>query len=239
MDIGKITLSKLAIAGVMFNSLMPFNASLQRLFTSTNNRIDLNNEFHRQCLIQWLNDWGCRHLSKEQHKNISNSIFYWFGNYGSQLIVEKKPVWELSESEIGSAARIYGMLKDEVVTTRIHRGTEQILHIGPTAASKILFALRPEAIMPWDEAMRKDFTEGPFDGGPKSYLKYLLEIRQIAYHVDRLCQSKGFSIAELSGKIGRQGSTFLCLLNEYIWITVTRKVGIPSADVIKEWAFLD
>jgi hypothetical protein len=62
-----VTLCKLALASTMYDSLTPFNYSLGRLNEATGGNIDLNKPAHRISLMKWLNDWGCRHLSEDQH----------------------------------------------------------------------------------------------------------------------------------------------------------------------------
>ncbi len=107
------------------------------------------------------------------------------------------------------------------------------MDIGPTAASKILFAVRPAALMPWDEAMRKEFV---CDGSKESYFKFLVDIRKLAYRIGELCKANDFDISELPHKMNRGGSTVLELINEYVWVTVTRKCKLPSAQNLALWA---
>ena len=87
--------------------------------------------------------------------------------------------------------------------------------------------------MPWDEAMRKEFG---CDGSRESYLKFLVKIRKLAYRVEELCKANGFDISELPDKINRDGSTVLELINEYIWVTVTRECKLPSVQNLTLWA---
>ncbi|MFO7997197.1 MAG: hypothetical protein R6U93_08720 [Dehalococcoidia bacterium] len=83
--------------------------------------------------------------------------------------------------------------------------------------------------------MRKDFG---CDGSPESYFNYLSEIRDLTLHVADLCKNKGFQIDDLPRKLGRSESTVLELVNEYIWVTVTRKVKLPSSKTLTDWAAL-
>ena len=109
------------------------------------------------------------------------------------------------------------------------------VRIGPTAASKILFAMRTEALMPWDEAMRVTFK---CDGGPASYRRFLEEVRDLTYHIERLCWDNGFGIDDLPKHVDRPDSTVLELVNHYIWIAVTRKCELPSSQTLARWAAL-
>jgi hypothetical protein len=235
MNIKEVTLGKLAVAGLLFNSLTPYNNSLVNFRSATGNRIDLTIQEHRDALMNWLNDWGCRHLSKDQHQVASQSILDWYQTNCATLFNEKTPLWQLEDQEIETAANAYGSLKDRIGARRSRYSNKSEVHIGATAASKILFAMRPKAMMPWDEAMRKSFG---CDGSPQSYAGYLNTIRHMTLYIDTLCRSKGFQIDDLSEKIGRPDSTVLELINEYVWVTETREIKLPSSETLLRWAAL-
>lgn len=148
---------------------------------------------------------------------------------------EKTPLWQLEDQELEVAADAYGSLKDRIGAWRSRYGNESAVHIGATAASKILFAIRPKAMMPWDEAMRKSFG---CDGSPQSYSEYLKIIRNLTFHIGVLCRNKGFQIEDLPKELGRPKSTVIELVNEYMWVTVTQKVELPSSRTLAQWAEL-
>jgi len=235
MNIKDVTLGKQAVAGLLYNSLTPYNNSLVNFRSATGDRIDLTIQEHRDALMKWLNDWGCRHLSEDQHQVASQSILDWYQTNCATLFNEKTPLWQLEGQEIETAANAYGSLKDRIGARRSRYGKDSEVRIGPTAASKVLFAIRPKALMPWDEAMRISFE---CDGSPESYLKYLITIRNLTSHIGDLCSNKGFQIDDLPQKLGRPNSTVLALANEYIWVTETRKVELPSSETLKQWASL-
>ena len=230
-----VTLCNLALACTMYDSLTPFNYSLGLLDSATGGTIDLANPAHRTSLMKWLNDWGCRHLSEDQHEVALYSILNWYQTDGVNLFTNAKPLWELGDQELEVAATTYGSLKDRTGAWRVRGGRKLKVRIGATAASKILFAIRPKALMPWDEAMRVGFE---CDGSPESYFKYLITIRNLTLHIGDLCRNKGFQIDDLPKKLGRPNSTVLALVNEYIWVTETRKVELPSSETLTQWASL-
>lgn len=230
-----ITLCDLALSSTMYDSLTPFNSSLRRLNEATGGSIDLTNPEHCIALVKWLNDWGCRHLSKDQHDVASNSILNWYQVDGASLFINEKPLWGLGDNELEMAANVYGSLKDKTGARRVRGGSKKEVHIGPTAASKILFAIRPKALMPWDEAMRISFE---CDGSPESYFKYLITIRNLTLHIGDLCRNKDFQIDDLPKELGRPNSTVLALVNEYIWVTETRKCKLPSPHTLARWVKL-
>ena len=235
MNIREVTLGKIAVAGLLFDSLTPYNTSLVDFKSAVSSRIDLAIQEHRDALMHWLNAWGCRHLSKNQHQVASKSILDWYQRNCTTLFSDKIPLWQLQDQEIESAANVYGSLKGKTGARHYRYGNKLKVHIGPTAASKILFAIRPNALMPWDEAMRAAFK---CDGSPESYSDYLITIKNITLHIRDLCRNKGFQIDDLPQKLGRPNSTVLALVNEYIWITETRKVELPSSGTLAQWASL-
>ncbi|MBE9570504.1 MAG: hypothetical protein IMF11_07750 [Proteobacteria bacterium] len=235
MNIKDVTLGRIAVAGLLFNSLTPYNASLATFRSATGDSLDLAIQEHLDALMHWLNAWGCRHLSKDQHQVASESISNWYETNCTSLFSAKTPIWQLEDQEIDIAANAYGSLKDRIGARHYRHGNKLEVHIGSTAASKILFALRPKALMPWDEAMRKYFG---CSGSPGSYFEYLIEIRDLTLHIGRLCENKGFQIDDLPQRLGRPDSTVLELVNEYIWVTVTRKVKLPSSKTLTQWASL-
>ena len=235
MNYENVTLCKMALASTLYDSLTPYNRSLALLNSATGGSIDLINPVHRISLMKWLNDWGCRHLSEDQHDVASNSILNWYQEVGASLFTNEKPLWDLGDHELEIAAHAYGSLKDQTGAWRVRGGRTLEVSIGATAASKILFAIRPEALMPWDEAMRSSFE---CDGSPKSYSRYLKIIRNLTSHIGALCRNKGFQIDDLPQKLGRPNSTVLALVNEYIWVTETRKVELPSSQTLARWAEL-
>jgi len=236
MNYKDVTLCRLALASFMYDSLTPFNRSLGRLDKATDGNIHLTNPAHRLSLLKWLNEWGCRNLPKTQHERVASpSILKWHGLCSAGLFPNAKPLWDLEDGELEATSAIYDCLMDSTGAWRVRGGSNTEVRVGPTAASKILFAIRRKALMPWDEAMRLHFE---CDGSGDSYTRYLKWIRKLALHIADLCQNKGFGVADLPRRLGRADSTVLVLINEYIWVIVTRQVELPSSAALVRWAEL-
>jgi hypothetical protein len=236
MSIDDVTLGKIATASFLFNSLTRYNTSLATFREDAPRKLDLTLKEHRDALLNWLNAWGCRHLSRKNHLAASESILDWYQGHPSALFSDSTPIWRVTNRDLETAADAYGSLKDRLGAWRILRGDELEVPIGPTAASKILFALRPKALMPWDDAMRKAYN---CDGSPESYARYQKAMRNTALHIEDLCRGKGFAIDDLPAKLDRPASTVVELLNEYIWV-ITRKppIKLPSSKTLARWSSL-
>jgi len=239
MNVDHVTLGRLAIAGLLFRSLTPYNTSLSKLRDATGNRVDLSINQHCNAVVRWLNDWGCRHLSEDYHDTAADSILAWYKAASARLLEEDKPLWQADHGELFAASSAYASLKGKLGAWRVRDGGIRKVRIGQTAASKILFAIRPRALMPWDDAMRTALKR---EHSLRTYLDYLLSMRDLTLHVDNLCRNHGFGIEDLPHRLGRPESTVIELINEYTWVTVPRKVGrridLPSSETLAQWAAL-
>ena len=108
---------------------------------ATNHNPDLSIEGHRIRLLQWLNKWGGRR-AHDAFDELSEGLRVWYGKFGPLLFESGKTIVELSQ-------------KEEEIVGEAYRGLfAGIQGFGPTLAAKTLFAIRPHALPPWDEAIR-------------------------------------------------------------------------------------
>lgn len=228
-----VPLAHLALACLMFDSMTGYNKSLDELHVDTDGRIDLALESHRLAMVTWLNKWGCRHLSKEQHGVASNSILAWYEVNAPLLQCVASPLWRLSAEDTWTVAKTYEALRDLPGAPRERKGKQLTASIGPTAASKVLFALKPASVPPWDEAMRKHFS---CDGSAESYQKFLETVGGMALNVSAQCERNGFPISRLPIELGRPNATVVSLLNEYLWVTISAGARLPHRFTLGRWA---
>ncbi|MFO7997196.1 MAG: hypothetical protein R6U93_08715 [Dehalococcoidia bacterium] len=134
MNIKDVTLGKMAVASLLFNTLTPYNPSLTDFRSVVGSAMDLSIQEHRDALMNWLNNWGCRHLSKEQHQVASASIFDWYQSNFGTLFGDKMSLWQLDSQDIETAAKVYGSLKDKTGAWRMGGNSKRKVHIGPTGS---------------------------------------------------------------------------------------------------------
>ena len=119
------------------------------LLAATSPRLDPAIAAHRRALHRWLNAWGCRirYARPPEPDRFDAAIAAWWARRGRPLEVVQEPLAELTDEHI----RVLADAFDDLSTSAIAvdgRGHERTM--GPTAAAKCLYALRPRSVMPWD-----------------------------------------------------------------------------------------
>jgi hypothetical protein len=111
-------------------------------------------------------------------------------------------------------------------------GKKVAVSFGPTAAAKILFVLRPQVFVAWDEPIRAGLR---YDGSGRSYVGFLIRLREELLDLREQCRAFDFDLVDLPEALGRPLSTPAQLLDEYYWATVTREVVAPSRRQLARW----
>ena len=160
-------LSELAFACYIYTRMSDYDSSYQDFLKATNHAPDLNIAKHRKALLQWLNKWGCRQFAKDYHKLASEEIKIWYQEFSALPFHVDATLLELSDNDIAVAKVAYEKLAKRTASWRKTRsGSKSVIMVGPTGAAKILFAIRPNALIPWDDPIRKALK---LDGSAKSH----------------------------------------------------------------------
>lgn len=214
-----MNLNELTEACKLYCTKTNFDDSYIDFIKSTNFSLDLTNPTHRQSLLTWLNRWACRQFAKKYHDAFSKLIVKWFIEYGHLLPDKNKNIWELNKDDYDNILLIYEKLKNIEASKRVSYSKESSVKVGATGASKILFALRPKLLIPWDGFMRDYFNEG--DSG-FAYTNYIKNASKLIKELEKECNINGFEITDLPSKINRSFSTLPKLIDEYNWVIITR-----------------
>lgn len=218
-------LNELASACLLYNTKTNFDKSYLYFLKVTDNSLDLNNPDHRKSLLVWLNSWACRQFIIDYHEFASGQILDWYINLKSLIPEKSKNIWELTENDFNKIKILYDTLANTPVAKKHKNNKEAINHAGPTGAAKTLFALRPKALILWDIPMRKYFNQG--DSG-FAYIQYIKKAKEIIKDLIVQCKNNNFTIEELPKKINRPYSTIPKLIDEYSWVTITKKWQLPK-----------
>jgi hypothetical protein len=124
-----------------------------------------------------------------------------------------------SDESLRKAAGAYDVLRQKQASWKVRAsGERHCVSIGPTGAAKILHALRPHAVPPWDKSIRDHFE---YDGTGESYFQYLHNVRRIVSDVVELATAAGIDPNAIPKVVGRPASSLPKLVDEYHWVTIT------------------
>lgn len=199
-----------------FGALAGYDASSRKLADATGGHVDLAVEDHRVALIVWLRAWGCRHLRRTDTAQTAGALGTWWEAWGARLPGQQEALTVLSEAELIVAGQAYEALRAAPAAGRNVKGREVHVAFGDTAAAKAMFAIRPRSFLPWDEPIRLAFGR---PGGGDSYVKLL---RLSAAALEGLAWRLAVPVSGLPAVLGRPESPPPKLVDEYLWIRITR-----------------
>ena len=228
-----MNLYQLAFTCYIYDSYTTFNRTYKVLRSAVGKSLDINNPDHRKLLIEWLNKWGCRQFSLEHHQTASHEILAWYKDGHVEKLPTVKQLWELKESEFDKISYAYNALACRVASKKEKNKKVLTVTVGPTGASKILFALRPEYAVAWDEAIRKGLN---YSGCGSSYVDYLKRVVFEIEKLDKSCSKNEIKLSDVPEILGRSDSTIPQLIGEYFWVTETRKCYPPDQETLQRWS---
>jgi len=231
-----LKLSQLAFACYLYAASSGFDKSYIDFLKATDYQPDLKIYEHRNALLIWLNSWGCRQFAIEYHEKASQEILSWYTKHRADLPGPSRNLWELTESEFASVGLAYESLSKRTASIRTKKNSTYSISIGPTGASKILFAIRPKALVPWDASIRQHHNHG---NDLKSYIAYLQLVKRMLEILKTQCQKHGLQLVDLPKIFDRPFSSIPKLIDEYYWVTITNNWTAPSSETLLLWAKWD
>ena len=225
-----VTLCELAFGCYVFSR--GYDEAYAQLFEDTKPGLDLDSDKHRLALLKWLNKWGCRQFAKDQHSDASAEIKDWYEKFRDALCPVDATLLSLTAEELNGVERAYTGLLNRTASRKRRKNGEVQVTVGPAGTAKILFALRPDALMPWDDPIRNKFG---WDGSAASYRKHLEMARGWLNDLTKVCEEKGFQLAELPSRLGRPQSSLAKMIDEYLWVTITNKCAAPDRETLESW----
>ncbi len=227
-----MNLGELAIACYAYGAMTGFDDSLLQLERLLGDTPDLRELEHRQAMLKWLNQWQCRQFSLACHHTASAELLAWYDESFALLPSRDLQLWQIESAEIEAFIPLFDALAKKQASTRTQGDRTSLVTFGPTAAAKILFALRPRVFVAWDEPIRHELRH---DGSGRSYVTFLLDIRRHLLDLRPQARQFGLELEDLPVALGRPRSTPAQLLDEYYWATKTRKVVLPERETVARW----
>lgn len=202
----------LRAAAEVFAAFPGVDRSWHALVADTAPGIDLADPAHRTALHRWLNAWGCRirYPREGEPDPLDAGLASWWARHAP---LPGAPVAGLTDREIGVLAAAYADLAALPLGRR---------SLGPTAAAKALFALRPRSVMPWDAAIAARL-HGARD--ERAFGRHLRTGR--AWARAALAES-GLDEEALTAALGRPGLPLAKVLDEYLYVTLSHSPRPPA-----------
>lgn len=199
------SLAELRASAEVFNGFAGVDRSWLAFREETGRALDLSRAAHRSALHRWLNSWGCRirYPREGEPDTFGAGLAAWARRHAPA----HAPLARLTPREIAGFAAAY----EELAALSIGRRS-----LGPTAAAKALYALRPDSVMPWDAAIAQRL-HGARDRA--AFARHLELGRSWARTV--LEESGGLDEAALCAEIGRPGVSLAKILDEHLYVTIT------------------
>lgn len=212
-----LALERLEAILLDFAQLAGDDRSSSRLRDVSGGELDLDVEAHRRALLSWLRSWGCRHLRVADTDRSSEALADWWGKHRASLPGATRDLTDFADLELDAASEAYAALAAASAAWRSLPTGRVSVSFGETAASKALFAIRPLAFPPWDEPIRAAFgLRGRGGPGFRSYLG------QVADALRGLAPRLGVPVRGLPEALGRPDSSPPKLVDEYLWMQVSR-----------------
>ncbi len=221
-DLGStLTRDQVTSALRAFGAIAGPESSLAVLRDATQPAIDLSVRAHREALLRFLRSWGCRHLRRDDTGRSSRALASWWSRFGPTLPPAATPLTDLDDAQVASLGRAYAAFARSPAAFRASRDGDVSVSFGDTAAAKALFAIRPQAVPPWDEPMRKAFGWGRVDAD--EYATFLAAVRDSLLG---LAERLRVEPSELPAALDRPASSPVKIVDEFLWIRITR--GLPA-----------
>jgi len=226
-------LHELAYACSLYDAFTDFDKSINEFRDTVSPAFDLSKPVHRKALLVWLNSWGIRHLSRRDHPMASKGLLEWGRRYLDRLPHDDLGLAELPDAALVEASEAYGDLERRRASMRLTKSGPIAVTFGPTAAAKVLHALRPKAFPPWDDPIREKLG---YDRSPESYRKFLGSVQEHVRRLEEEAAHLGISATDLPKLMKRPGSSIPKLVDEFYWVTITKECAPPTEDELERWA---
>jgi hypothetical protein len=209
------TLSSLAAVLPVYGRF-PFDRTLDAAREDIGSTPDLGNRDHAERLRRWLNDWLCRIGYPTGNEDLfADSLSTWWREFEQSLPPGARRLAELTDGQLSALTSAYGDL--HVRPAAINRAG-RTRRVGPTAAAKLLYFVRPEAVAAWDRAISMRTGGGQT---ASSFRRHLEICRGWAQKLEAEGRARGLEAEELGPYLGRPKSSVAKLLDEWLYATIT------------------
>lgn len=215
------TMARLRAMGAALASLdyVHFDQALADARRDIGPNADLNEAEIVGRLRCWLNAWGCRLRYPREGEAMDpfvSGVETWWVDWQHRLPAPTRGLDLLGDPDLLVLADAYETLRQLPISLP---GAARRRSIGPTAASKLLYFLRPEAALPWDAQIAGRFGTGR---GRDGFLAHLDRSRSWARALVTEAKKEGLQRRQIGNAVGRPNSSVAKLIDEYLYQVITR-----------------
>jgi hypothetical protein len=202
----------------------PFDRTLEAARNDIGGQPDLANPEHAKRLRIWLNQWLCRiGYPRTQDDVFADSLANWWRGFKDILPPQSNGLAQLTDVQLRVVGRAYG---DLCVRQAAIGKTGRTRRVGPTAAAKLLYFVRPAAVTAWDNAISLR-TGGGRDEA--AFLRHLTTCRDWAAGLEAEGRHLGLQPGEIGPYLNQPASSVAKLIDEWLYATITG--GLGAADL--------
>jgi hypothetical protein len=227
-----VRLFELAYTCPLYAAFTDFDKALKEFHRVTSPTFDLRIEAHRYALLVWLNSWGRRQFERGNHAMAAEELRNWAEEHVGRLPSPDQSLAQITDAELGWAAEDYSDLKRRPASVRDAGSRSSPVTFGPTGAAKVLYAVRPNVFPPWDDPIRKHLG---YDGSPEAYRRFLDSVRQQVRQLEQEAVALGIAASEIPHLVGRPHSSLPKLVDEFYWVTITKRCLPPGQAELERW----
>ena len=214
------TLARLAVVLPRYGAFT-FDGTLKSAISDIGSEPDLSNPEHAARIRVWLNQWLCRigYPRPGDDDVFVKSLAVWWEVFEDALPPAHTALAQLTDAELKAASRAYGDLYRRPAAVK---RTGSIRTVGPTAAAKVLYFVRPNGITAWDRAISVR-TGGGSDAA--AFLRHLTTCRSWAVDLDAEGRELGLAPGKIGPYLNRPNSSVAKLIDEWLYGTITGGFG--------------
>jgi hypothetical protein len=182
--------------------------------------LDLANPEQARRLRIWLNQWLCRIGYPGTGNDVfASSLASWWDGAKDTLPPGNERLAVLADTDLQAVSSAYG---DLYLRPAAISRSGRTRRVGPTAAAKLLYFVRPYAVTAWDKAISLR-TGGGRDQA--AFLRHLTICRAWAASLEAEGQELGLKPSEIGPHLGRPASSVAKLIDEWLYATITGGFG--------------
>jgi hypothetical protein len=199
-----------------------FDRTLAAARQAIGEKPDLADPQHAAVLLKWLNKWLCRiriPRPGDQDSTFADSLATFWTAFETKLPSVNIGLAQMTSTQLHNLSDAYADL--HVRPGAVDKNGKQ-RSVGPTAAAKLLYFVRPEGVTAWDKAI-----SGRTGGGSDdcAFLRHLTTCRSWAQGLEAEGQQLGLKPEDIGPHLGRPKSSVAKLIDEWLYGTITGGFG--------------